>query len=360
MHHFEEVHKIGFFKMTEVNTSAQSFMFPDLSFYGYKIEKLLGQNSNCGRSTFLAKRLKNNSIVVLKLIQFFDTNWFPVREQFKHEVEILKKIDTPRVPKHIEHLIIPNENYLILVQEYVEAIPLSELNNLKNLELKEIARQTLEVLRYLQDSIIPPMAHLDIKPENILVKYDNINLESIEVFLVDFGVCKMIPTSDTALRSSMMGGTFGFTPLRVLAGVENPTVLTDMQSLGYTICCLTLRIGSKEFSQLFAFDSIEKLSEQRIVYEFRDIWKWSLQLIDREYRSVKEAQEALKKITSIKTEKNPKGVYSCFSKLFSLRVYLSVASILVILGILYISSGLHFSNDANVRPPGVKILREDL
>ncbi|MGL6338072.1 MAG: serine/threonine protein kinase, partial [Waterburya sp.] len=154
------------------------------------------------------------------------------------EIELLKTLDHPNIPRFIDSF--ETENGACLVQEYIDAPNLDQKRTYTLEEIKKITKDLLEILVYLQ-SLTPPVLHRDIKPGNLLLDTEN------NLYLVDFGFSR-IGLDDIAV-SSMVRGTTGFMPPEQMLGI-NLTKASDLYSVGATIACLMMGMPSGKLAQL--------------------------------------------------------------------------------------------------------------
>jgi serine/threonine protein kinase len=213
---------------------------PDLAPQGYQIDRVLGQNINGGRVTYLAQDLNRDKSVVIKQFQFATIgNTWGDYDSYQREVDILKHLDYPRIPKYLTSWETPTG--FCLVQEYKSGTTLANSGREFTLiQVKQIAVDILEVLIYLQQQQ-PPIIHRDLKPENILI--DDVD----RVDVIDFGFARINNTDLTA--SSTIKGTLGFMPPEQL--FNRPlTKSSDLYSLGVTLVCLLTGHKSTEIDRL--------------------------------------------------------------------------------------------------------------
>jgi serine/threonine protein kinase len=259
---------------------------PDYSEYGYNIIQELGRNHEGGRIAWLASSIATGKQVVIKQYSLAQTNstWSGFNAH-QREIEILKGLNHPRIPKYLE--VFPTSNGFCLVQKYVNAPSLAIPRIFEPEDIKQIALQLLEILIYLQN-LIPCIIHRDIKPENILVD------QELNVYLIDFGFARI--GSQEVSSSSVFVGTPGFIPPEQLL---KPTKATDLFALGATlICLLTARksteiqtlVDEEDFSQIRFRHLLPKLS-----LRFLDWLEMMVQpkLKDR-FKNAQEALDALK------------------------------------------------------------------
>lgn len=156
--------------------------YPDFFQHGYKVLNQLGQNFTGGRITYKGIDIKNQQLVVIKQFQFAQSggNWSTYRD-IEQEIQVLKALNHPNIPYYVDSF--ETDTGFCLVQEYKQAIPLSESRTLTMAEIEKIAISILEILVYLQQRN-PPIIHRDIKPENILIDLAE-DVENTKVYLVD-------------------------------------------------------------------------------------------------------------------------------------------------------------------------------
>ncbi|WP_103669011.1 serine/threonine-protein kinase [Pseudanabaena sp. BC1403] len=215
-------------------------LHPELTEYGYEIIQVLGHNYGSARSTYLAKKIANQQLVVVKLFRFpKSANQFSTYEKaIAREAQILSQLQHPMIPCYLNRFDIP-DGYCI-VQEYIEAQSLANQHSFNLQQIQHIAIAALEVLVYLQ-SQTPPIIHRDLKPENLLVSDD------LKLYLVDFGFAR-IGMTDVAM-SSVAAGTFGFMAPEQLRN-SNLSKATDLYGLGMTLVCLLTGIRSIQIDHL--------------------------------------------------------------------------------------------------------------
>ena len=211
--------------------------FPNFSEYDYRIIQELGRNHESGQITYLATRLHQTTQVVIKQFCFSRTESSWSRFQaYEREIQILQRLTHPGIPRYLDSF--TTTNGFCLVQEYIDAIPLSKLDNLTPEDIKKIAISSLEIIAYLQ-SFVPPVFHRNIKPENILVDNDN------NVYLISFSLKS---ASNNHLNSSnRVVVTPGF------VAPESPYEITkssDLYSLGVTLICLITNTKSAYLGDL--------------------------------------------------------------------------------------------------------------
>lgn len=213
---------------------------PDLSPQGYQLDRVLGQNLNGGRVTYLAQDLTLDRSVVIKQFQFATIgNQWSDYDSYQREVEILQHLNHPSIPQYLTAWETPSG--FCLVQEYKSGRTLADSGQDFTLDrVQQIAIDILEILVYLQQQQ-PPIVHRDLKPENILI--DDLD----RVYLIDFGFARSSHVEPTA--SSTIKGTLGFMPPEQLFN-RQLTKSADLYSLGVTLVCLLTGRKSSQIDQL--------------------------------------------------------------------------------------------------------------
>ncbi len=226
----------------------------------YKCDRRLGKQA--GRQTLLARDLKTQQQVVVKLLSFSsDFNWEDLK-LFQREVETLKSLSHPAIPRYLDSFEIdtPSRKGFALVQTYIEAKSLQEYlsdgRTFSESEVKQLAKALLDILAYLHQRQ-PPVIHRDIKPSNILLKNRSGNSVG-EVYLVDFGAVQTLATQQG--KTVTVVGTYGYMPPEQFGGRAVPA--SDLYSLGATLIALItkqhpadlpqqdLQIEFEQFTQL--------------------------------------------------------------------------------------------------------------
>jgi serine/threonine protein kinase len=212
---------------------------PDFSALGYEVIRELGRNQEGGRITYLANVRHSSQQVVIKGFSLSHTgvDWSGVTA-YEREVEILQRLNHPRIPHYLNSFATPTGFYL--VQEYKNAPSLASRRNFQPEEIKQIAVSILEILVYLQQQV-EPIIHRDIKPENILVD------EKLNAYLVDFDLAQV--QSEKMALSSLAVGTPGFMPPEEQRG-DDLTPASDLYSLGATLICLLTATRSVDIGEL--------------------------------------------------------------------------------------------------------------
>src|SRR4028119_815273 len=258
----------------------------------YQCDRRLGKQA--GRQTLLARDLKTQQQVVIKLLSFSsDFNWEDLK-LFEREVETLKSLSHPAIPRYLDSFEIdtPNRKGFALVQTYIEAKSLQEYlsdgRTFSESEVKQLATALLDILAYLHQRH-PPVIHRDIKPSNILLKNRSGNSVG-EVYLVDFGAVQTLATQQG--KTVTVVGTYGYMPPEQFGGRAVPA--SDLYGLGATLITLITKQHPADLPQKdlqIEFEQFTQLSPG-----FTNWLKWMTNpCLERRPASVQIAKEVLEK-----------------------------------------------------------------
>jgi len=187
----------------------------------YQLETLLGQNL---AQTWLAQDTQTAQPVVVKGLSLQQVQTWKDQELFQREIQLLKSLQHPGVPRFREALESEGGHYLVM--DYIPGESLDQwLSSGKRLQpdlLYTWAEQALHILRDLH-ALRPPVIHRDIKPGN-LVWHEK------QLYLIDFGgaLASLNPQG-----GSTVTGTYGYMAPEQFAGRAVPA--SDFYSLGATL-----------------------------------------------------------------------------------------------------------------------------
>jgi serine/threonine protein kinase len=227
----------------------------------YQIQSQLSKKS--GRRTLLALDLHTNQSVIIKLLIFNAEFAWDDLKLFKREVETLKSIEHPSIPRYLDSFDVdlPNCQGFALVQSYIEAPSLAQAyqdgRRFTNIDIRQLAHALLDILIYLHE-YTPSIIHRDIKPSNILIA--NRSSHHIgDIYLVDFGAVQGNLEQDSSTITIV--GTYGYMPPEQFGGRTNPA--SDLYSLGATLIYLMMGIHPADLSTKdgkLQFDGITDLN----------------------------------------------------------------------------------------------------
>lgn len=250
----------------------------------YEVERQIGKQT--GRWTLLARDLTTQTQVVIKLLFLDDQAEWDDLKLFEREVEILKSLSHPSIPRYLgffEHEL-PNDKALALIQTYVDGISLEQCiqqgRRFTEAETKQLAKAILKILIYLHGRQ-PPIIHRDLKPSNIL-------LANRQVYLVDFGSVKTFTGNDTSAFTVV--GTYGYMPPEQFSGRSVPA--SDLYSLGATLT--TLLTGTHPSSLPRRGTKLDLKQIPNLSPEFGEWLSWLIEPnLEQRSRSAEQALQVL-------------------------------------------------------------------
>jgi serine/threonine protein kinase len=198
----------------------------------YQIIDILGQGGSC--TTYAVQDLTSNQKIALKSLSLHWVKDWKVVELFEREGNILSQLDHPAIPRYLEYFYIDTlDNRSFYIAQQVApgkslAFRVEQGWRTTEQEVKDIAIQVLEVLKYLH-GLTPPVVHRDIKPQNIIRGDDG------KVFLVDFGAVQQT-YHNTFMRGSTVVGTYGYMAPEQFRSQAVPA--TDLYGLAATLLYL--------------------------------------------------------------------------------------------------------------------------
>ncbi|MEH2117695.1 serine/threonine protein kinase [Nostoc sp.] len=258
----------------------------------YEVQQLLGKKA--GRRTLLARDLKTQELVVIKLLSLGgDFEWDSLK-LFEREAETLKCLSHPLIPRYLDYFEVnsPTIKGFALVQTYIPAQTLEQYlqtgRTFTEAEIKLIAKAVLEILIYLH-GLYPPVIHRDIKPSNILLGERSGNSVG-QVYLVDFGSVQTVLATESGTKTVV--GTYGYMPQEQFGGRTVPA--SDIYSLGATLIYLVTGTYPADLPQKdfrIQFEQVANLSPS-----FTNWLKWMIEpSLERRFSSAAVALAALEK-----------------------------------------------------------------
>lgn len=248
----------------------------------YLVERQIGRQT--GRWTMLARDLQTEERVVLKLLFVDEQMEWDDLKLFEREVEILKSLSHPSIPRYLGHFEhdLTNAKALVLIQSYVEGKSLEQCLQQGRLfteaETRQIAKALLGILTYLHGRQ-SPIIHRDIKPSNII-------LAKRQLYLIDFGSVQRFSNNNEATAFTLVG-TYGYMPPEQFSGRAIPA--SDLYSVGATL--LALITGTHPSSLPRTGTKVDFSKVPNISPEFADWLGWLYE--SNLERRAKTASEAL-------------------------------------------------------------------
>lgn len=211
----------------------------------YQLERVLGQVP--GRETWLAKDLKDQATVVVKLlVQNPQLQWQDVK-LFERETSVLQNLQHSKIPRYrdafqTEPSQTSNLVWFGLVQDYVPGVNLQKLldhqGQLTEKQARKIAIETLKILIDLHE-LNPPILHRDLKPSNLLLGDDK------QIYLIDFGAVQNRAKGEHTTMTVV--GTYGYIPLEQFRG--QTVAASDLYALGAMLIHLLTGIPPSDLPQ---------------------------------------------------------------------------------------------------------------
>jgi serine/threonine protein kinase len=262
----------------------------------YEIQQQLGKKA--GRRTLLARDLKTQELVAIKLLSFgSDFEWDSLK-LFEREAQTLKSLSHPFIPRYLDYFEVNALAFkgFALVQTYIPAQTLEQYlqagRTFTEAEIQEIAKAVLEILIYLH-GLHPPVIHRDIKPSNILLGERSGNSVG-QVYLVDFGSVQTVLATEGDTKTVV--GTYGYMPPEQFGG--RTVAASDLYSFGATLIYLLTGTHPADLPQKDFRIQFEQLANPSPSFN-----SWLKRMIEpsleRRFSSASAALEALNKPQSI-------------------------------------------------------------
>ncbi|AIQ28180.1 hypothetical protein P40081_08310 [Paenibacillus sp. FSL P4-0081] len=146
----------------------------------------LGENRSSFSKVYLAKNIKNDQAVALKILTFSndDVKLNDVSELYKRESGALSVIDHPNIIKFVDSGVENNTFYI--ATEYFSEFTLSDYILRSNPDLGDVLKIIIQIAEGISEAHTKKIIHRDLKPSNILVSHDGI------VKIIDFGISKVL------------------------------------------------------------------------------------------------------------------------------------------------------------------------
>ncbi|MBW4599775.1 MAG: serine/threonine protein kinase [Calothrix sp. FI2-JRJ7] len=209
----------------------------------YKILSILGQGGI--GITYSALDIECDKHVALKVLSLRKMKDWKKMELFEREAKTLAQLNHPAIPSYYGYFQIDTQldKSFYIVQQLAPGKSLAELIEAgwcpSEDEVREIAVSILEILTYLH-SLVPPVIHRDIKPQNIIRSDDG------KIFLVDFGAVAET-YHNTIAGGSTIVGTLGYMAPEQFRASAVPA--TDLYGLGSTLLFLLTQKSPADLPQ---------------------------------------------------------------------------------------------------------------
>ena len=227
----------------------------------YRILKVLGQGGF--GITYLAIQVRLDRKVAIK--EFFMKNFCErnettrqvtlgtagsreivnsCRKKFLKEAKHIALLNHPNIIRIIDVFDENSTSYYVM--EYIEGGSLENKLGTTGLSMSEATRYILQVAEALKYIHKKNIAHLDIKPSNIMLNGND------EIVLIDFGVSKQYDLTGGQTSVSPVGRSSGYAPLEQYDpdGVKDFSPQTDIYSLGATYFKLLTGITPLKASEI--------------------------------------------------------------------------------------------------------------
>ncbi len=206
--------------------------------------------SKIGSGSFSSVYLANDSewagnMVAVKEIRtdfYTEEEYAQLNVHFLREAAFLMSLSHPGLPRVIEFFALDLSYYLVL--EWIGGKDLEKIllekRVLEVLEVVGWGRQLCDVLHYLHDRKPYPVIVGDLKPSNVICRFDG------KVILVDFGVARhAVPHQGPKNKTALV--TPGFSPPEQYRG-RGLTTESDLYALGATLYWLLTGQDMARFS----------------------------------------------------------------------------------------------------------------
>lgn len=270
-----------------------------------------------------------------------------------YEAKLLSKLNSPYIPRVTE--IINSDNFIYILQDYVEGITLKELldsqrnravkayqenlfskmnssqrshDHIKTFEdidvsfetktkfrqmdkvpLLNVAKTVADVFIYLHN-LNPKVIYRDLKPENIMIdRYSNIKL-------IDFGIAFVEEEGKEGPGYRVPMGTWGYAAPEQIGAKANPTSQTDIYNYGRTMyelasgICPGAKYDGKRIKNLKPLAEVRPDLDEGIVVIINKCMEKDLAERYVSFKSVKYAWRHYKELGKTYSEKFHKRMYT--------------------------------------------------
>jgi serine/threonine protein kinase len=190
---------------------------------GYEILEVLGQGGMA--TVYLAKQLKFDRIVALKIMSPHLASDDSFKERFIHEARIVAKISHPNIVAVYDVGEHDGHNYLSM--EYHDGGDLKAKIE-EGINVKECLYIIKDVCKALDFAHTHSIIHRDIKPDNILFRFDQ------SAVLADFGIAKALESESDLTQVGTAVGTPKYMSPEQTTGIQVSNQ-SDLYSVGVVL-----------------------------------------------------------------------------------------------------------------------------
>ena len=197
-----------------------------LSFAGYEILEELHESNQ----TIVCRGRKEGQEQT-EILKFLKTEYPTPTEiaKFRHQYEIVKPLDIPGIVKPLS--LKTWGRGLVLTMEDAGPLSVEQLLSTQTIDLETFFKIAIPITNSLGELHQQSIIHLDIKPQNIVV-----NLDRVQVTLIDFGISTRLERSHQTLNNpNLLEGTLAYmSPEQTGRMNRSIDYRTDFYSLGVT------------------------------------------------------------------------------------------------------------------------------
>jgi uncharacterized protein YjbI with pentapeptide repeats len=215
---------------------------PDFKIHGYQVSEQLSGSTVRGRSSYLAREIESERLVVIKEWRQIDVRAsVPDYANYLPEIARLQQLDSPNISRYLNSFQTPTG--FCLVREYLPGVSIAELGTLPPDDIRLVADAILYILDGLHHST-PAVIHQNIKPANIIVDTET----ELAIYLVDFGLQPHTSEPDNRYQPDSL---------------PTLTKAYDLYSLGMSMICSLTGTSTSQAQHLF--DLNYRLNFQQLI-----------------------------------------------------------------------------------------------